>query len=101
MGPSISTFGIKLENIQKGYAEVNLPSGRHGYVESKKFVKYTDFDKDEIETVYRWVAYIWKREGSSVGYLLCGKLTGYPTRKEAILAVHDFAKEEARRESQK
>lgn len=100
----------KLYNVQKGYAEVWIKlSGKinesthldgDGVVKLKHFVERTDFEKDEMHYVMRWIAVIndpsgqplnpWKF-GSS--FTQVGKLTGYATRKEAIDALVDHVKE--------
>lgn len=73
-----------LENVQKGYAEIYFDENKHlAYVQTDKFVKWTDFEKDEIHYVKRWVPYL--RVGFGLnGYSQVGRETGYATRKEAI-----------------
>lgn len=73
-----------LENVQKGYAEIYFDETKYlAYVHIEKFVKRTDFEKDEIHYVRRWVPYL--RIGFGFGgYSQVGRETGYATRKEAI-----------------
>ena len=76
-----------LENIQKGYAEIYFDENNHGgYVHVEEFVKRTDFEKDEIHYVQRWVPYLYTGFGLN-GYTQAGRITGYTTRKEAIEAL--------------
>lgn len=83
----------ELSNIQKGYAEVayTIPETNKeftGEVMTETFVAYTDFEKDEVHTTKRWVAY-------SIVYhhrVIEGRLTGYKTRKEALAALEEAAK---------
>lgn len=78
---------LKLQNAHKGYVEVCSQNGLGlGYVHTEKFVERTDFEKDEIYEVERWVPYIDLPEKAS-GFLQVGRLTGYSTRKEAIEAL--------------
>ena len=73
-----------LENIQKGYAEIYFDENNHcGYVHVEKFVTWTDFEKDEIHYVKRWVPYLQIGIGLN-GFSQVGRITGYATRKEAI-----------------
>lgn len=76
-----------LENVQKGYAEVYFDENDYcGYVHVERFVKWTDFEKDEIHCVNRWVPYLRTGFGFN-GYSSVGRETGYATRKEAIEAL--------------
>lgn len=76
-----------LHRVQKGYAEVwyDTPEKDWGVVHTERFVKYTDFEKDEIYEVERWVPmfYTGTRYGLN-GLETIGRLTGYRTRKEAL-----------------
>lgn len=73
-----------LENVQKGYAEIYFDETKYlAYVHIEKFVKWTDFEKDEIHYVRRWVPYLRVGVGLN-GYSQVGRKTGYATRKEAI-----------------
>lgn len=75
-----------LHNAYNGYAEVYYRN-HQGVVEKQKFVKYTDFEKDVIHEVQRWVATVYEREGSLFNWPVVGKKTGYATRKEAVQAI--------------
>lgn len=100
----------KLHNVQAGYAEVWIKlSGKinesthldaDGVVETRQFTECTDFEKDEILYVTRWVAIIHDPSGQPLNpwkfgksWTQVGKLTGYATRKEAIDALVDHVKE--------
>ena len=73
-----------LENVMKGYAEIYFDENKYlAYVHTEKFVKWTDFEKDEIHYVKRWVPYLCIGVGTN-GYSRVGRITGYATRKEAI-----------------
>ena len=89
------TLNLKreLSNIQKGYAEVvyTIPKSNKefiGEVMAETFVTYTDFEKDEVHTVKRWVAYRDLPVGR--GRIIAGRLTGYRTRKEALAALDEY-----------
>lgn len=76
-----------LENIQKGYAEIYFDENDYlADVQVDTFVKWTDFEKDEIHYVQRWVPYLYTGFGLN-GYSQVGRITGYTTRKEAIEAL--------------
>lgn len=73
-----------LEHVEKGYAEIYFDENDHlAYVHADTFVKWTDFEKDEIHYVKRWVPYLHVGFGLN-GYSKVGRETGYVTRKEAI-----------------
>lgn len=73
-----------LENVQKGFADIYFDENNHlAYVHIEKFVKWTDFEKDEIHYVERWVPYLHVGFGHN-GFCQVGRETGYATRKEAI-----------------
>lgn len=83
----------ELSNIQKGYAEVMYTNPGNdkefvGEVMTETFVAYTDFEKDEVHTVKRWVAYRDLSRGR--GRIIVGRLTGYRTRKEALAALDEY-----------
>ena len=59
-----------------------------GEVMTETFVAYTDFEKDEVHTVKRWVAYRDLSKGH--GRIIVGCLTGYGTRKEALAALDEY-----------
>lgn len=85
----------ELSNIQKGYAEVVYTNPENdkefvGEVMTETFVAYTDFEKDEVHTVKRWVAY--RDLSRGCGRIIAGRLTGYGTRKEALAALDEEAK---------
>lgn len=85
----------ELSNIQKGYAEAVYTNPENnkefvGEVMTETFVAYTDFEKDEVHTVKRWVAYRDLPRGC--GRIIVGRLTGYRTRKEALAALDEEAK---------
>ena len=89
------TLNLKrgLSNIQKGYAEVvyTIPETNKefiGEVMTETFVAYTDFEKDEVHTAERWVAYRDLFRGC--GRIIVGRLTGYRTRKEALAALDEY-----------
>ena len=93
-----------LHRVQKGYAEVyyDTPENDWGVVHTKLFVNYTDFEKDAIYEVERWIpmVYTGTKHGLN-GLETIGRLTGYRTRKEALDALTqyvsdlvDFRKEE-------
>lgn len=89
------TLKRELSNIQKGYAEVvyTNPETKEelvGEVMTETFVTWTDFEKDEVHTVERWVAYRDLSRGR--GRIIVGRLTGYKTRKEALAALDEEAK---------
>lgn len=74
----------RLKNVMKGYAEIDFDENNHlAYVHEDRFVKWTDFEKDEIHYVRRWVPYLYIGAGLN-GYSPVGRETGYATRKEAI-----------------
>ena len=78
---------MKLQNIQKGYAEFyDVVNNRLslGVVQQEDFVSHTDFDEDMVYYTKRWVPYVYTGEGSLNGYTQVGRLTGYATRKEAL-----------------
>lgn len=58
-----------------------------GEVMTETFVAYTDFEKDEVHTVKRWVSYRDLSRGH--GRLIVGRLTGYRTRREALAALDE------------
>lgn len=73
-----------LMNIQPRYAEIYFDENNYlAYVHEDNFVKRTDFEKDEIHYVRRWVPYLYIGSGLN-GYSPVGRETGYATRKEAI-----------------
>lgn len=73
-----------LENVQKGFADIYFDENKHlAYVHTEEFVKWTDFEKDEIHYVRRWVPYLYIGSGLN-GYSPVGRETGYATREEAI-----------------
>lgn len=83
----------ELSNIQKGYAEVVYTSPETnkefvGEVMTETFVAYTDFEKDEVHTVKRWVSYRDLSRGH--GRIIVGRLTGYRTRREALAALDEY-----------
>ena len=83
----------ELSNIQKGYAEVvyTIPETNKeftGEVMTETFVAYTDFEKDEVHTVERWVSYRDLYRGC--GRIIVGRLTGYRTRREALAALDEY-----------
>lgn len=83
----------ELSNIQKGYAEVVYTNPENnkefvGEVMTETFVAYTDFEKDEVHTVKRWVAY--RDLSRGYGRIIAGRLTGYSTRKEALAALDEY-----------
>lgn len=74
----------RLMNVMKGYAEIYFDENNYlAYVHEDSFVKWTDFEKDEIHYVNRWVPYLHIGVGLN-GYSPVGRETGYATRKEAI-----------------
>lgn len=74
----------RLMNVMKGYAEIYFDENNYlAYVHEDSFVKWTDFEKDEIHYVRRWVPYLHIGVGLN-GYSPVGRETGYATRKEAI-----------------
>ena len=76
-----------LENIQKGYAEIYFDENNHcGYVHVEEFVKWTDFEKDKVHYVKRWVPFLYIGVGVN-GYSSVGRETGYATREEAIAGL--------------
>lgn len=76
-----------LKNVQKGYAEIYFDENKYdACVQTEKFVKWTDFEKDAIYYVKRWVPYLYTGSGLN-GYSQVGRITGYATRKEAIGAL--------------
>lgn len=87
-----------LENIQPGYAEV-IFHGRDGeeylagYVHTEEIPSVTDFEKDEIHTLTRWLAYdlLYWNVNTTVP---TGRVTGYQTRIEAIEALLKYMEEE-------
>lgn len=86
----------ELSNIQKGYAEAVYTNPENdkefvGEVMTETFVAWTDFEKDEVHTVKRWVAY-YNPRGGGYGRIIAGRLTGYRTRKEALAALDEEAK---------
>ena len=86
-----------LENIHLGYAEVVLhgKDGQEyyvGYVRTEEIPSVTDFEKDEIHTVTRWLAY--DRWNGNINKPPIGRVTGYRTRIEAIEALLNRMKEE-------
>lgn len=86
---------MKLENIQKGYAEFyDVINGNEylGYVSLREFVKYTDFEKDEIHYVDRWVPFLYTGYGVN-GYSSVGRETGYAKRKEALEGWREYVLE--------
>lgn len=85
-------MGFKLENVQKGYAEVYFEeTGDVGYVQIEELVDHIDYDKDEIVKVKRWIAYKAVKPFFRP-YLVVGKRTGYKTRKEALDALSEDCK---------
>lgn len=93
---------LKMENIQKGYAEVYFPdSGKAaGYVHTEEFVVFTDFENDIIHRTERWVPYAWmgggsvlEALGSSPGFSKVGRTTGYSKRKHALRALEEYWEE--------
>ena len=83
----------KLRDVQKGYAEVwyDTPEKDCGVVHTERFVKYTDFEKDEVYEVERWVpmVYTGTRYGLN-GLRTIGRVTGYSTRKEALEVLTQY-----------
>lgn len=88
-----------LENVQGDYAEVWWGTDpfddvvADGYVHIEEFVERTDFEKDEIIEVERWVAKISRRIASREWMVTIGRLTGYATREEAIVALEDYLRD--------
>ena len=84
-------MNYKLENVSKGYAEVwsEEHDTRWGVIERLTFIDHTDFEKDEIYEVKRWVAgtYWVESNYAFAGFYPVGRKTGYRTRKEAIEAL--------------
>ena len=78
-----------LHYVEKDYAEVwyDTSGNDWGIVHTEKFVKYTDFEKDEIYEVERWVPMVYTGRGELNGLETIGRFTGYQTRKEAINAL--------------
>ena len=84
----------KLKNVKTGYAEVYFDYG-WGYVDTRRYVAHTDFDKDEITYVDRWVPQVYRKPlfENVPCFIAIGRLTGYQTRKEAIEALYKFLKD--------
>ena len=80
----------ELSNICKDYADVWFEKERvYGYVHTEEFVTKTDFEKDEIYTVDRWVPFV-----EEYGCHRIGRLTGYRTRQEALAYLSRYVKGE-------
>jgi len=88
----------KLVNIQPGYAEMWFWYGKKtddddcdevGVIWQEQFVDHTDFEKDEVYKVKRWVAHSYFPPELVSKYTV-GRKTGYRTRKEAIQALVDY-----------
>ena len=58
-----------------------------GEVMTETLVAYTDFEKDEVHTVKRWVSY--RDLSRGCGRIIVGRLTGYKTRREALAALDE------------
>ena len=97
------SYLVKLSNVQVGYAEITLYNSddeytplEEGYVETKWFPDFTDFETDEIHYAKRWGAYA--RSDSRPEFSTCidepyhpvGKITGYATRHEAVDAWTNY-----------
>lgn len=83
----------KLRDVQKGYAEVqyDTPEEDWGVVHTKRFVAYTDFKKNEIHEVERWVPMVYTGTKYGLnGLETIGRLTGYRTRKEALDVITQY-----------
>lgn len=94
----------KFVKILKGYSEVvyDTPEEDFGVVRTERFVKYTDFEKDEIYDVKRWIPMIYTGERYCFnGLRRIGRLTGYKTRKEALDVLTKYVSDrvEARKEA--
>ena len=91
-----------LKNVHPGYAEVifHRRDGKEcyvGYVQTDDIPSVTDFEKDGIHTVTRWLAYDrlhWHRDWNIDKAVPTGRVTGYRTRIEAIEALLKYVREE-------
>lgn len=92
----------RLDNVHAGYAEVIFHGKDRqeyyvGYVKTEEIPSVTDFEKDEIHTVTRWLAYDrlhWHRGWNIDKAVPTGRVTGYRTRIEAIEALLNYMREE-------